>query len=174
MQGDKLIINGVKYTMNNFGELPTTLTAYKAAEKSNDTHIVFHGELSSDSNFHPSQFMVNRVNFVSAEHYIQYEKALLFGDSMTANQILKSETPLDVKRLSYNISDFNRTRWINKGYELCAKGVREKFLQNRPLLEMLKTTSPKILAEASSDELWGTVIQLSDNKANAKNSTRNQ
>ena len=30
---------------------------------------------------------------------------------------------------------------------------------------MLKTTSPKILAEASSDKLWGTETQLHDNKA---------
>ena len=31
-----------------------------------------------------------------------------------------------------------------------------------PLLAMLKTKSPKILAEATTDRLWGTGIQLRD------------
>ena len=37
---------------------------------------------------------------------------------------------------------------------------QRKFLQNPSLLAMLKTTSPKILAEAMADRLWGTGIQL--------------
>ena len=36
LQGDKLIIDGLKYTMENLGELPLELAAYRAAEKCND------------------------------------------------------------------------------------------------------------------------------------------
>ena len=39
---------------------------------------------------------------------------------------------------------------------------QRKFLQNPPLLAMLKTTSPKILAEAMTDHLWVTGIRLRD------------
>ena len=53
-------------------------------------------------------------------------------------------------------------KWKSVGYELCFDGIREKFLQNPPLLEMLKTTTPKILAEATTDRLWGTGIRLRD------------
>ena len=42
MQGDKIIIDGIKYSMNNLADLPPDLTAYKAAEKTNETTLVFH------------------------------------------------------------------------------------------------------------------------------------
>ena len=52
MDNDRLIINGTPYGVNDIPNLPQDLAAYKAAEKSNDTHIVFAGELSPYSNFH--------------------------------------------------------------------------------------------------------------------------
>ena len=158
LQGNKLIIDEVKYTMENLGDLPVEFVAYQVAEKSNDTTLV----LSPYSNFHSSPFTTDGICFPSAEHYIQYHKALLFSNSVTANNILKSGTPLEVKKLSYNISDFNRSKWINEGYDICSRGIREKFIQNQPLFEMLKGTGSKTLAEASKDKLWGTGIPLHD------------
>ena len=133
------MVDGVKYTVDNLGDLPIELAAYhQATEKCNDTTLVFHGEWLLFSNFHPSPFLADGILYNSAEHYIQYQKSLLFGDSVTANQILRSQTPIEAKRLSYSISNFSITKWANEGYELCTKGIREKFVQNRPLLEMLK------------------------------------
>ena len=119
IQGDKLIVDGVKYSMENIGDIPSEIAAYKAAEKSNDSHILFHGELSPYSNFHPGKFTLKGLEFPTAEHYIQYQKALYFGDSVTANSILKSATALDAKRLSYKIDNFNKQQWIRDGYEIC-------------------------------------------------------
>ena len=73
--------------MDNLGDLPAELAAYQAVEKSNDTALVFHRELSLYSNFHPNPFIIHGICFPSAEHYIQYHKALLFGDSVTVNNI---------------------------------------------------------------------------------------
>ena len=53
-------------------------------------------------------------------------------------------------------------KWRNEGYDLCFDGVREKFVQNPPLLALLKSTAPKILTEATLDHLWGTGITLRD------------
>ena len=164
LQGDKLVVDGTKYTVDTLGNLPLELAAYQAAEKRDDKALVFHGEWSPCSNFHPSPFTIDGIEFKSVEHYKQYEKSLLFRDSVMANNILKSETPLDAKRLRYNISEFNIQRWINEGYDLCVKGIREKFLQNAPLKEMLKGTSSLILAEASKDKTWGTGVALRDPK----------
>ena len=143
-------------------KLPPDLGAYKAAEKSNDTHIVFAGELSPYSNFHYSPFTINGQTYHSSEQWIQYQKALTFGDSYTANQILQSDSALECKRLSYNINGVDKDKWNSVGYELCYDGIRENFLQNPSLLMMLETTSPKILAEAMTDRLWGTGIRLRD------------
>ena len=120
-------------------------------EKSNDTHLIFAGELSSYSNLHRSPFIINGHQFHSSEQWIQYQKALAFGDSYTANLILQSESAIDCKWLSYKIKGVDNEKWCNDGYELCFDGVREKFAQNEPLLSLLKTTSPKILAEATLD-----------------------
>ena len=165
MSGDKLVIDGIKYSMDNLADLPPDLAAYQAAEKSNESTLVFHGELLLYSNFYPSPFRVNGILFKTAEHFIQYQKALLFGDSVTANQILRSDAAIDAKCLSYNINEFNRSQWINEGTELCVVGIREKFIQNTPLLEMLKTTAPKKITEASNDKLWGTGVKLRDKNA---------
>ena len=162
LQGDKLVVNGVKYTVDTLENLPLELATYQAAEKRDDTALVFHSKWSPYSNFHPSIFLVDGVLFKSAEHYIQYQKSLFFGDSIMANQIPKSQTPIEAKRLSYNIANFNVQRWMKEEYELCAKGIREKFIQNTPLLEILKNTGSLILAEASKDKTWGTGIPLRD------------
>ena len=165
IQGDKLIVDGVKYSMDNIGELPSEIASFKAAEKSNDSHTVFHGELNPYSNFHPGKFTLDDLVFPTAEHYIQYQKALLFGDSLTANSILKSATALDATRLSYKIVNFNKQQWVRDGYEICERGVRAKFEQNELLMNMLKTTRPKVLAESSLDRLWGTGLSLNDKDA---------
>ena len=150
----------MKYTMDNIGELPAEIAAYKAAERTSDMHLIFHGELSPYSNFHPGRFVLDGFEFSMAEHYIQYQKSLFFGDSVTANQILKSATALDAKKLSYKIENFDKHQWILEGYSICERGVRAKFEQNKLLLDMLKTMHPRILAEASTDKVWGTGFPL--------------
>ena len=98
LQGDQLIINGMSYGVHNLHQLPIKLSAYKAAQKEDENAIVFHGELSPYSNFHSSSFMIDGQKFPTAEHLIQYSKALFFGDSFVANAILNCDTPYEVKK----------------------------------------------------------------------------
>ena len=165
LTGDKLVINGILYRIEDISKLPPDLAAFKSSEKSNDTHLVFAGELSPYSNFHPSPFIINGQTFHSSEQWVQYQKALTFGDRYMANQILQTDTALECKRLSHNINGVDNEKWKSVGYELCFDGIQEKFLQNPPLLAMLKTMTPKTLAEATTDRLWGTGIQLRDSSA---------
>ena len=97
LEEDQLVINGICYGVDDISNLPNNLAAYHAAEKSNDTHIVFAGELSPYSNFHPSTFIINGQKFHSGEQWVQYKKALTFGDSFIANKILNSETAIECK-----------------------------------------------------------------------------
>ena len=163
LDGDKLLINGTRYSVDELDRLPTEIAAYKAAEKSNDSHIVFAGELSPYCNFHPSSFTIKGQTYHSSEQYIQYQKALTFGDSYVANKILSADTAIECKRLSYQINGVDADHWRNDGYDICYEGVKQKFLQNDNLLSMLKTTAPKILVEATPHRLWGTGISLHDN-----------
>ena len=85
------------YTLNELGKLPPDLAAYKAAEKSDSEMIVFQGELSPWSNFHYAPFTINNQRFMTSEHWIQFQKALLFGDSATADKILQCDSPYEAK-----------------------------------------------------------------------------
>ena len=162
MSGDKLIINGVSYTVIDLNKLPSDLAPYLVVQKENVEYIAFRGELSPWSNFHISPFVLNDQHYHSAEQWIQFQKAMLFGNSHTANQILQSSMPQECKRLSHYIHGIDHEKWRNEGFNLCLDGLRAKFTQNKDLIAMLKTTEPKLLIEASNDKLWGTGILLKD------------
>ena len=93
IKGDHLVINAVNCGIQDIDKLSSDFAAYKAAQKENDHCIAFHGELSPYSNFHHSKFMINNNTYHSVEQWIQFQKAMLFGDSLTANQILACSTP---------------------------------------------------------------------------------
>ena len=86
LENGRLILNSIGYTLNELGKFPPDLAAYKAAEKSDSETIVFQGELSPWSNFHHAPFIINNQRFMTSEHWIQFQKALLFGDSATAKK----------------------------------------------------------------------------------------
>ena len=157
---DRLIVNGISYTVHNLHQLPIELAPYKAAQKVNETTIGFSGELSPWSNFHRSPFEINGQTFNTAEHWIQYVKSKLFGDITTTELILNSESALEAKKLGYKIQGYEPKTWHEKGYELCLPGIKAKFQQNPNLLCMLKTTTPKLLVESTSDKTWGTGVPL--------------
>ena len=90
---------------------------------------------------------------------------MLFGDTYTANAILKAETPFEAKKLSYQIKGINKDEWHERGYDICFQGISEKFIQNPNLMIILKATKGFVLAEASNDRLWGTGIPLQDKNA---------
>ena len=92
-------------------------------------------------------------SFETAEQYIQYYKALFFGDKDTANMILQADNPYEVKKLSHQIKDVDHYRWQNEGFEICFKGIKAKLVQNENLLKMVKTMAPLTIVEVSMDRL---------------------
>ena len=116
LESDKLIINGMQYGIDDIHKLSSDLATFCAAEKCDDDTIAFHGELSPCSNFHPSPFTINNETFHSAKQWIQYQKCRMFGDSYTANLVLKCETPLEANCLSYRVKGVNyillEVRWL--------------------------------------------------------------
>ena len=123
LQGDKLVINGIHYMVNDLHQLPPELVAYKAAQRTDSHSLVFHGELSPFSNFHETPFVYDNNHFATSEHFIQYQKAMFFGDSYTANAILASSSPYEAKKHSYQINGMNQMEWKQHAYDICFQGV---------------------------------------------------
>ena len=132
----------------------------KVTTKLSDDTIGFFGELCPLSNFHRSSFLYNKVEYHSSEQLIQHMKAKLLGDKTAQTLILNAKTPLECKKISKDINNFNFKTWANKAKELCKKGLEAKFAQNPKAMQALLETGHKRLVECAHDGLWGSGIPL--------------
>ena len=160
LEGNKLVIDSKRYTKENLHELPKNLDPMKVTTKSNDQTLGFFGELCPLSNFHRSSFLYNEVEYHSSEQMIQHMKAKLFGDKAAQTLILNAKTPLDCKKISKDINNFNFKTWASKAKDLCKKGLEAKFAQNPKAMQGLLETGHKTLVECTYDGLWGNGIPL--------------
>ena len=90
MEDNTLVIHGKMYTVDNLCSLPEDISGYKVSSKSNNTTLAFFGQLNPFSNFHPCKFEYSGMQFHSSKQLIQYMKAVLFDDTLTATSILDS------------------------------------------------------------------------------------
>ena len=98
MEGDVLNLNGTKFTKDNLHELPEKLNIMEITTKSNAEVVGFFGEICPLSNFYPSRFFHNGIEYHSSEQFIQHAKAKFFGDSYGQSTVLNAETALGAKR----------------------------------------------------------------------------
>ena len=75
LKGNHLVLDGKRYHKENLHRLPKKLDPMKVATKTTEDSIGFFGELCPLSNFHPSPFLYNEVNYHSSEQMIQHMKA---------------------------------------------------------------------------------------------------
>ena len=121
------------------------------------------------SNWSPHSFYADGANglvlFETAEHYMMYHKALLFGDLETADKILKTVHPRDVKRLGRLVKNYDDSVWSEKRFDVVLNGNILKFSQNPELLDDLKKYKNKIFVEASPyDTIWGIGLHYDDDR----------
>ena len=160
LEGDRLVIHGKKFTLDNLHNLPKELDVFKITSKSNNNTIGFFGELNPLSNFHPCKFEINGIQFHSSEQFIQNTKSMFFNDMETLAKILASKTALECKNLSCNIKGMEEQKWDDHAKSLCQKGIAEKFCQNPRLMDALASTGNKVLVESANNRLWGTGVPL--------------
>ena len=161
LEKDKIVIKGKNYDMSNIHDLPEDLNAFKVTSKEDDHVVGYFGELNPLSNFFPANFTLDGHSFISSEQYIQASKAKYFGDLEVYNQIMGCKHSADCKDFSRKIKGVDNVKWDNVAADLCCPGIREKFVQNPILLEILvKRTGTKRIVECSKDRLWGTGTPL--------------
>jgi len=109
----------------------------------------------SNQSAHP--ITIDDVAYKTVEHFIQAQKAKLFGDENTYTEILKkAKTPSSAKRMGGKIEGFVTEVWESKQDEIYEKGVRAKFVQHPSLRKQLTDTGEKIIGEADPrDFYWG-------------------
>ena len=109
------------------------------------------------SNWYMSSFADDEYReFSSAEQYMMYRKAVLFGDDETARQVMVLSSPAEIKALGRLVKGFDQKLWDENKYEIVKRGVQLKFSQNMELMERLLSFGGCVFAECSvSDRVWG-------------------
>jgi ribA/ribD-fused uncharacterized protein len=118
------------------------------------------------SQWWPSRFTVDGMEYASAEHWMMAGKARLFGDAETLERIPGAATPAEAKRLGRLVRGFDEATWTERRRELVVAGNVAKFGQDPALRAYLLGTGSRVLVEASpADRVWGIGLAADDERA---------
>ena len=120
------------------------------------------------SQWWPSGFSVDGVDYATAEHHMMAGKARLFGDDDAAARIVAAGHPRDAKVIGRQVRGFDQEAWEAARFEIVVRGNVAKFGQDPELRDFLLGTGRRVLVEASPrDRVWG--IGMSARNENAEN-----
>ncbi|GAA4898473.1 NADAR domain-containing protein [Tessaracoccus lubricantis] len=101
--------------------------------------------------------------FRTAQHYVTWRKAQLFGDHHAAQRVLRAEAPTKARAIGRSVRPFNDEVWKRHRFEIAVAANLAKFGAHPHLLQYLKSTGSKILVEASPiDRVWGIGLSSDD------------
>ena len=100
------------------------------------------------------------MRYCCSEQQILSSKAALFNDDAAHAKIMATQSPLEMKRISNRIHNFDKNTWETKSPEIARRAVMNKFSQNERLRNKLLATEDLVIAEACRDKLWGTGVPL--------------
>lgn len=124
------------------------------------TKIIFFWKVTEPygfcSQWYHSPFEVDGKTFPTAEHFMMYRKAMLFGDETIAQKILECKDLRHVKDLGRSVSRFDQKIWKKHREEIVYEGTYNKFIQNKELMKKLLSERNACFVEASPyDNIWG-------------------
>lgn len=118
------------------------------------------------SQWYPSRFEVGGRSFPTAEHYMMYRKALLFGDHDAGERILRAPNPGAAKAAGRSVRGFEEALWVEHRVSIVLEANLAKFSQWPALREFLAGTGNRVLVEASPvDRIWGAGLAADDEHA---------
>jgi len=118
------------------------------------------------SQWWPAPFTVDGVVYPTAEHFMMASKALLFGDSGAAEQIVRAADPGAAKALGRQVRGFDEQVWAGQRFGVVVVGNLAKFSQHPQLGQFLLASGDLVLAEASPrDRVWGIGLAAGDERA---------
>ncbi len=114
-----------------------------------------------------SAFVLDGIEYKTAEHWMMAKKAQLFNDETYFEKIIDAKSPAEAKKLSREVQNYNENIWLENRYQIVKEGNFHKFSQHNDLKEFLLNTKERILVEASPvDAIWGIGLASDHNDAN--------
>lgn len=122
------------------------------------------------SQWYEAPFVVDGQRYATAEHFMMAQKAALFGDRATCEQVLLAPNPGAAKELGRQVKGFDEATWLAHRFAIVTRANEAKFAQNSALGQFLRQTGSRILVEASPvDRIWGIGLAQDDEKVHNPN-----
>ncbi|WP_217554930.1 NADAR family protein [Streptomyces sp. GbtcB6] len=123
------------------------------------------GQVSASclSQWWPSRFVVDGVEYATAEHWMMAGKARLFGDAEAERAVLAAGHPAEAKKAGRLVRGFDEAIWERERFEIVTEGTVHKFAADAGLRAFLLATGDRVLVEASPvDRVWGIGLTATD------------
>ncbi|MFD7404763.1 NADAR family protein [Streptomyces sp. NPDC059866] len=118
------------------------------------------------SQWWPSPFTVDGVEYATAEHWMMAAKARLFEDAEAERRVLAVAHPAQAKKAGRLVRGFDGSIWERERFGIVVEGSVHKFGAHAELREYLLNTGERILVEASPvDRIWGIGLAADDEAA---------
>ena len=164
LRGDRLIIDGIRYTVDNMELLPPNLRWTSKGQRyfPEQDATFFFGEQSFLSNFYKCGFSDGKDHYTCVEQYYLQQQSLFFQDEHSAQNIMKADHPRNMKAISHRIKGFNEAKWRKVARSVMLKACQMKFTQNNNLRKKLLETKGELVEANGRDCYFSCGIQLSD------------
>lgn len=118
------------------------------------------------SQWWPSPFTVDGVEYATAEHWMMAAKARLFGDPEGERRVLAAGHPSEAKKAGRLVRGFDEETWRRERFGIVVEGSVHKFAARDDLRGFLLGTGGRVLVEASPvDRVWGIGLAAGDEGA---------
>ncbi|WP_114255584.1 NADAR family protein [Streptomyces sp. Go-475] len=118
------------------------------------------------SQWWPSPFTVDGVEYATAEHWMMAGKARLFEDAAAERAVLAAGPPAAAKKAGRLVRGFDEAIWARERFRIVVEGSLHKFGAHPDLREFLLNTGDRVLVEASPvDRVWGIGLAAGDEAA---------
>jgi ribA/ribD-fused uncharacterized protein len=126
--------------------------------------VLFKSGFSPLSNFYPeAAFKIGKTKYCNMEQWIQANKATMFGDKETHEQIMETKSPRVARELGEEVKGFDEKEWNKICVDIVKAGLREKVKQNRKVKKLLVSTGEAVIVEAKeNDDFWAIGIDIDD------------
>lgn len=159
--------------MTEIDSVEALVGAVRAGEKVKYLHFWGHtprrdGTLGASclSQWWPSPFTVDGVEYATAEHWMMAAKARLFDDTDAERAVLAARTPAEAKNAGRLVRDFDDAIWARERFGIVVAGSTHKFASDPALRDFLVGTGRRVLVEASPmDRIWGIGLAADDPRA---------
>ena len=119
-----------------------------------DKFIFFWG--GTFSQWCPSYFEIDGIEYNCAEQYMMAKKALLFNDFDAYREIMLEEEPATQKAIGKTVRGFDKVKWEKYCHKYVYDANLAKFIQNPRMKKELLASGTKDIVEASpEDKIWG-------------------